>query len=132
MPQPTPLYPRTSELCRSLRWKEWAGYSAVRSYDTHPEREYHILRHACGLLDISPLFKYEVRGKESATFLSWVTTRDIHKLRPGRFAYSCLCDDDGKVIDDGTVAHLGKERYRVTSAGPIFQHLQGDRGRGRP
>ncbi|MEE8143644.1 MAG: aminomethyltransferase family protein, partial [Planctomycetota bacterium] len=124
MPQPSPLHERISALCTSLRWKEWAGYSAVRSYDTYPEREYYALRYTAGLLDISPLFKYEVRGRGAAAFLSWVATRNLHELKQNRFAYTAFCDDDGKVLDDGTVARLGENQFRVTSAGPILHHLQ--------
>ena len=89
MPLPTPFHDRTSRLCTSLFWKEWSGFYAVRSYDTCHEREYFALRHAAGLIDVSPLHKYEVRGPEAAAFLSWVTVKDIRKLRRGRMTYLC-------------------------------------------
>ncbi len=123
MPVPSPFHPRTSELCTSLLWKDWAGYYAVRSYDTSPEPEYHAIRHAAGMLDVTPLFKYEVRGRDAAEFLSWVMVRDIGKLKRGRMTYLCWCDDDGKVVDDGTVAHLGDNHYRVTAAEPALAWL---------
>jgi len=65
MPLPTPFHPRTVALCGSLFWKEWAGCHAVRSFDTSHEREYFALRHAAGLIDVSPLYKYEVRGSDA-------------------------------------------------------------------
>src|SRR5688572_23296490 len=70
MPLATPFHARTSELCTSLLYKEWAGYYAVRSYDTCHSREYFAFRHAAGLLDVSPLFKYLVRGRDAAALLS--------------------------------------------------------------
>ncbi len=121
MPEPTPFHPRTSALCRSLFWKEWAGYHAVRSFDTVIDPEYFAFRHAAGLIDVSPLFKYDVSGKDAADFLSYVMVRDIRKLQVGRVAYSCWCDDDGKAIDDGTITRLGDDLYRVTSAEPSFR-----------
>lgn len=124
MPCPTPFHPRTSELCTSYRWKEWAGYYAVCSYDVHHEPEYFAFRHAAGLIDVSPLFKYRVTGRDSAAYLSWVMVRDIGRLRRGRMTYTCLCDTQGKIIDDGTVARLADNEYRVTTGSPSLRWLQ--------
>ena len=118
MPIPTPLHSRTSKLCASMRWKDWAGYYAVCSYDSSHEPEYFALRHAAGLIDVSPLFKYEVTGPAAAAFLSRVTVKDLRRLAVGRVTYLCWCDDRGKVVDDGTVARLDEQHFRVTSAEP--------------
>jgi aminomethyltransferase len=128
MPIPTPFHPRTADLCTSLFWKDWAGCHAVRSYDTSHDREYLAIRHSAALIDVSPLFKYEVRGPQAADLLSFVTVKDVKKMRPGRVSYLCWCDDDGKVVDDGTVSCLGPQHYRVTAAEPALAWL-GDRGR---
>lgn len=120
MPEPTPFHPRTSKLCTSLLWKEWAGYHAVRSFDTVIDPEYFAFRHGAGLIDVTPLFKIEVRGPDAADFLSYVMVRDLRKLRVGRVAYSCWCDDFGKAIDDGTITRIDEDRYRVTSAEPSY------------
>ncbi len=118
MPIPSPFHTRTAALCHSMRWKDWAGYYAVCSYDSHHDGEYFAFRHAAGLIDVSPLFKYEVKGKDAARFLSRLTTRDISKLKTGRVTYLCWCDDEGKVIDDGTVSKIADGHYRVTAAEP--------------
>ena len=67
MPIPTPFHEKTKALCHSYRWKDWAGYYAVCSYDTYVEREYFALRHAAGLIDVTPLFKYEVHERLTAS-----------------------------------------------------------------
>lgn len=118
MPIPSPFHARTAALCHSMRWKDWAGYYAVCSYDSHHDGEYFAFRHSAGLIDVSPLFKYEVKGKDAAKFLSRLTSRDVTKLKTGRMTYLCWCDDDGKVIDDGTVSKLADGHYRVTAAEP--------------
>ncbi len=123
MPIPTPFHPRTAALCESLAWKEWAGYHAVRSYDVYFEREYYAFRHSAGLLDVSPLYKYEVRGRDAARFLSWLTVRDVRKLAPGRVTYLCWCDGEGKVLDDGTITCWERGNYRLTSADPSWAWL---------
>jgi aminomethyltransferase len=101
-------------------WKEWAGYYAVRSFDVHLDREYHAFRQAAGLIDVTPLYKYEVRGPDAAAFLSRIMVRDIGKLALGRMTYLCWCDHEGKVVDDGTVGHLDENHFRVTAAEPAF------------
>lgn len=118
MPVPTPFFPRTSQLCTSMFWKEWAGYYAVRSYETCHEREYFALRHAVGLIDVTPLYKYEVYGPDAGALLARVMAKDIRKLNIGQVTYCCWCDDFGKVMDDGTVARLEENYYRVTAAEP--------------
>ncbi|MCA9711410.1 MAG: aminomethyltransferase family protein, partial [Myxococcales bacterium] len=106
MPVPTPFHPRTAALCTSMSWKEWAGHYAVRSYDTSPEREYFAFRNGAGVIDVTPLYKYELRGPGAAALLSRMTVRDLRTLKVGRVTYLCWCDDDGKVVDDGTVSRL--------------------------
>ena len=123
MPIGTPFHARTSELCTSLFYKDWAGYYTVCSYDTCHEREYYALRNAAGLIDVSPLFKYEVYGKDAAKFLSRVMVKDINKLKVGRCTYLCWCDDNGKVLDDGTVSRIDDNYFRVTAAEPTFSWL---------
>jgi aminomethyltransferase len=130
MPVSSPFHQRTSELCKSLLWKDWAGYFAVRSYDTYVDREYYAIRHAAGLIDVTPLFKYDVVGPDAEGFLSRVTVRNIKKLKVGQVVYNCWCDDAGKVVDDGTVARLGEEYFRVTAADPSlswFSRFSGGR-----
>src|SRR5882672_6310292 len=120
MPIQTPFFPRTSALCHSMKWKEWAGYYAVSSYETLHEPEYYAFRNSAGLLDVSPLFKYLVKGPGAAAFLSRIMVRNISKLEVGRVSYCCWCNDDGKVIDDGTVMRRSENEFFVTSADPSY------------
>jgi aminomethyltransferase len=103
-----------------MKWKEWAGYYAVCSYDTLHEPEYYAFRNSAGLLDVSPLFKYRVKGPGAADFLSRIIVRNINKLEVGRVSYCCWCNDDGKVIDDGTVMRRSENEFFVTSADPSY------------
>jgi aminomethyltransferase len=124
MPIPSPFHERTAKLCTSYRWKDWSGYAAVCSYDTTHEREYFAFRESAGLLDVTPLWKYEVHGPDAAALLARMMVRDVAKLKIGRVGYSCWCDDFGKVIDDGTVTRLAEDYYRVTAADPTLHWLQ--------
>jgi aminomethyltransferase len=131
MPIPTPFHPRTAALCTSMFWKEWAGYHAVRSFDVSHEREYFAFRNGAGVIDVSPLYKYDVTGPDAAALLSRVTVRDIRDLKIGRVTYLCWCDDDGKIVDDGTVSRLGEQRFRLTAADPtlawLYRYARGKR-----
>ena len=120
MPIQTPFFPRTSAHCTSMKWKEWAGYYAVSSYETLHDSEYFAFRNSAGLLDVSPLYKYSVQGPDAAAFLSRIMVRDITKLEVGRVSYCCWCDDNGKVIDDGTVMRRSEDDFFVTSADPSY------------
>ncbi len=123
MPLPTPFHERTREACVTYKWKDWAGYYAPCAYGLSPEREYNAIRQGAALLDVSPLFKYDVTGSDAGAFLARVMVRDVSKLKVGRMTYLCWCDDHGHVLDDGTVAKLGDEHYRVTSAAPALHWL---------
>ena len=123
MPETTPFHPRTAELCASMAWKDWSGYHAVRRYDTLHEPEYHAVRQAAGLLDVTPLFKLDVRGPGAGDLLAWVTARDPRKLKVGRVAYCTWCDEQGRLLDDGTLTRRDDEVWRLTSADPPFAWL---------
>lgn len=120
MPVQSPFFPRTSALCHSMKWKEWAGYYAVCSFDMLHEPEYYAYRNSAGLLDVSPLFKYRVKGGDAAAFLSRIMARNISKLAVGRVSYCCWCNDEGKVIDDGTVMRRDENEFFVTAADPNY------------
>lgn len=124
MPRPTPFHARTHALCTSMLYKEWAGCYAVRRYDVYHEREYYALRHQATVMDATPLFKVEVRGRDAAEFLSYVSVRGFTKTSVGRVGYVCWVNERGQVFDDGTVARLGDEHFRLTSAEPAMHWLQ--------
>jgi aminomethyltransferase len=119
----TPLHERTSALCRSSNWRRWAGFLAAGSYDLYHDREYWAIRNAAGLIDVSPLYKYMIRGPDAVQFLDRLVTRNVRKCRVGRVMYTPWCDGDGKVIDDGTLARLDENVFRLTSADPSLLWL---------
>jgi aminomethyltransferase len=123
MPWGTPFHSRTAALCHSMSWREWAGYYAVSTYEVHHEREYSAIRNAAGLIDISPLFKYRVTGRDATRLVDRIVTRDMTKVQVGQVVYTHWCDGEGKVIDDGTVSRLDEQVYRWTAAEPNLRWL---------
>ncbi len=119
----TPFYERISRLCLSQNWRRWAGYLVAGSYDLTLDREYWAIRNAAALIDVTPLIKYLIKGKDAAALLHRVTTRDIYKMKVGQVYYTGWCDDDGKMIDDGTVSRLADSTFRLTAAEPNLRWL---------
>jgi aminomethyltransferase len=119
----TPFHARTAPLNESQAWRRWAGYVVASQYELLHDREYHSIRNSAALFDISPLYKYIVRGKDAARLLDRVVTRDIGGSKVGQVMYTPWCDAEGKVIDDGTISRLGETVFRMTSADPNLRWL---------
>jgi aminomethyltransferase len=122
---PTPFHSRTKLLCESQEWRNWSGYMAAVCYEPSHTYEYYAIRNSAALIDVSPLFKYEISGPQALAHVNRIMTRDVSRCAEGQIMYSPWCDDKGKVIDDGVIARLGEDHFRVTSADPNltwFQH----------
>ncbi len=118
MPIPTPFHSRTAPLCQSHEWRNWSGYLAAGVYEINHDREYYAIRNAAALIDVSPLYKYEVTGPDALRLVNRVMTRDVRRCAVGQVMYTPWCDEAGKIIDDGTVSRLAEDRFRITAADP--------------
>jgi glycine cleavage system T protein (aminomethyltransferase) len=119
----TAFHPRTAPDNRKMQWREWSGYFAASVYADFQDIEYNAIREQAALIDVSPLYKYEVRGRDAERLVDRVITRDATKLREGAVYYSPWCDEDGKVVDDGTIHRLAGDRFRWTAADPQYRWL---------
>ena len=108
----TPFQPRIDALMKRNDWYDWAGYRAPNSL-WDEELEYFAIRSQAALFDISPMVKYRIEGPDAEAFLNRVTLRDVSKLKPGRVHYTAWCDDEGHVLDDGTLFRLAENRFRL-------------------
>jgi aminomethyltransferase len=124
VPVGTAFHERTLALCESLNYREWSGYYTVSVYEMHHEHEYNAIRNSSALIDISPLYKYKVMGKDATKFVNRVISRDINKVAIDQVIYCCWCDPEGKVIDDGTITRLAENEYRWTAADPSLRWFQ--------
>lgn len=119
----TPFHERTSKLSLPQNWRRWAGYIVAGSYDLVLDREYWAIRDAAALIDITPLMKYIIEGPDAAKLLHRMTPRDVLKMAVGQVFYTGWCDDDGKMLDDGTISRLSDTKFRLTSAEPSLRWL---------
>ncbi len=124
MPVGTPFHSRTSALCLSQNWRNWSGYFVASSYEVVHDYEYHAIRNSAGLIDVSPLYKYDIKGCDALKLVNRVITRDAAKCAVGQALYTCLCEDDGAVIQDGTVFRLAENHFRFHLADPSLRWLK--------
>jgi aminomethyltransferase len=120
----TAFHPRTAPLNRKMVWREWAGYFAAGVYADAHDIEYNAVREAAAVFDVSPLFKYTVRGPDAVRLINRVIPRDATKIREDAVVYASWCDEDGKVIDDGTIARIGESEFRWTAADPCLRWFE--------
>ncbi|MFZ1815885.1 MAG: aminomethyltransferase family protein [Rhizobiaceae bacterium] len=110
----TPFHERIEALMQVAGWYDWAGYVSPAVIDDE-ELEYFAIRNSAALFDISPMVKYRIEGRDAEIFCNRLTVRDVRKLKPGRVQYTAWCDDDGYVLDDGTLFRLTPTRFRLCS-----------------
>ena len=119
---PGPFHRKLEEQNRAFGWYDWAGYAAPTVLDS-VEFEYFALRNQASLFDISPMKKYRLTGPDVAAMLNRLVTRDIARIREGRVGYALWCDEEGMVIDDGTLFHLGDNDWRLCCQEPMLTWL---------
>jgi aminomethyltransferase len=118
--QHSPFHPRVEALSQVKSYSSWNGYQTARIYDALAA-EYFAIRSSCSVMDLTPMEKYRITGPDAMAFLNRLVVRDISGIKPGRVTYVAWCNDEGKVLDDGTVFHLQPGVYRLCS-----QHHQLD------
>jgi aminomethyltransferase len=118
--QHSPFHDPIAALSKAENWTSWNGYKVASVVDKL-STEYFAVRSGCAVMDLTPMEKYRITGRDARDYLDRLVTRDISKLKPGRVTYVVWCNDDGKVIDDGTLFQLGVNDYRLCS-----QHHQYD------
>jgi aminomethyltransferase len=110
----TPFHERSSALNKLNVWHRWKDYTVADAY-FNTALEYSAIRNACAVFDLTPMTKHLITGPDAFAFLDRLVTRDVSKIKPQRVGYAVWCDDNGKVIDDGTIFHLKPGVYRLCS-----------------
>jgi aminomethyltransferase len=108
----TPFHPRTAAANRMNAWGAWGGYTTTLVYDDEA-MEYTAIRNTASVYDLCPMVKYRVTGPDAADYLNRLTVRNAAKLSVGGVQYTIWCDDQGKLVDDGTLFRLGAQDYRI-------------------
>jgi aminomethyltransferase len=112
-------------------WTDWEGWAWAADFGD-AVAEHVATRTACNLWDESPLRKWNLEGPDALALADSLFTNDMAGLEIGQVRYGAICDDQGKMIMDGTVFHLGDEHcLSVTSYDSDldwFKQVASDRG----
>ena len=76
----TPFHERTYEACYNNDWYRWAGYKIAREY-SNTELEYTAMRNTAGVLDITPMHKYDIKGADAIKFVDKLVTRNVTEIK---------------------------------------------------
>ncbi|MDX1737210.1 MAG: aminomethyltransferase family protein [Alphaproteobacteria bacterium] len=110
--RPTAFYPRLKELSQTGEWVHWAGYKSPMTLES-VELEYFAIRSNATVFDISPMCKYRITGPDAAEYMNRLVTRDVRKIKNNRVAYTVWCNDEGFILDDGTIFRFGENDFRL-------------------
>jgi len=110
--QRTPMHER--HMRSGAVWMDAGAWRRPRAYGD-PAEECRAVRERVGIIDVSTLGKLDLQGRDAGRLLDKVYTHRFAALPVGRVRYALACDDSGIVLDDGTVARLGPERFFVTT-----------------
>ncbi|MGK7754874.1 MULTISPECIES: aminomethyltransferase family protein [unclassified Roseovarius] len=119
---PGPFHDRLDALSHARGWMDWAGYMSPTVLDT-AEFEYFAIRNQATLFDISPMHKYRVTGPEAPAMINRVVTRDVRRIGEGRVGYALWCDEEGMLIDDGTLFRISDTEFRLCCQERMFGWL---------
>jgi len=108
----TSLYPQHVELGAKI--VPFAGWEMPVTYEGIRE-EHSAVRTHVGMFDVSHMGEVEVEGPGALAFLQLMLSNDVARIEVGGAQYSCLCQEDGGVIDDLFVYRLGGDRYLVVT-----------------
>jgi aminomethyltransferase len=94
----------------------FAGWEMPVQYDGIKEEHLRV-RSDCGIFDVSHMGEIATEGPQAAELLQRLLSNDISKVQVGGAQYSCLCNEDGGVLDDLFTYRLADEQYlTVTNA----------------
>ncbi|MDQ3895365.1 MAG: (2Fe-2S)-binding protein [Actinomycetota bacterium] len=108
----TAIHHRHKDLGATMMWT--GAWRRPHSYGD-PTRESQAVHEAVGVIDVSTLGKLLVTGPDAVPFLERLYPNRFGDMTPGRIRYGVLGTDAGRIMDDGTIARLGDERFYVTT-----------------
>ncbi len=93
---------------------DFAGWEMPVTYEGILEEHSAVRTHA-GMFDVSHMGEVEVEGHGALAFLQRVLSNDVAAIPVGGAQYSCLCSEEGGVLDDLFAYRLGGDRYLLVT-----------------
>ena len=92
------------------RMGDFAGWE-LPIWFTSILEEHKAVRSWAGMFDVSDMGRIWVSGKKASQFLDKVLTRSVRRLEIGSSQLCLLCLEDGGILDDLWVYHVGVDEY---------------------
>ncbi len=112
-------------------WTDWEGWAWAADFGD-AIAEHKATRTACNVWDEAPLRKWDMRGTGALALADALFTNDMAALELGQVRYGAICDEDGKMIMDGTIFHVANDHcFSITSYDSDlawFRTVASDRG----
>src|SRR5579871_5685085 len=89
-------------------WTDWEGWAWAADFGD-PVAEHVATRTASNMWDESPLRKWDITGPDALALCDALFTNDMSSLAVGQVRYGAICDEQGKMIMDGTVFRLADD-----------------------
>ena len=119
---PTPFFEKLDALSLVKNWHEWNGYLVADVLEA-VGKEYFAIRNQATLFDVSPMCKYRIKGPDALRVMNRLVIRDVAKIRTGRVGYAMWCDEEGMVIDDGTIFRFADDNFMLLCQEHMFTWL---------
>lgn len=94
---------------------EWEGWFWTTHFGD-AVGEHQAVRQNVGVWDESPLRKWDFRGRDALRAADRIFTNDMLGLKIGQVRYAPFCDEDGKMVGDGTVLKFSDDHALVITA----------------
>ncbi len=95
---------------------DFAGFEMPIQYEG-VNTEHETVRNDVGVFDVSHMGNFFVEGKDSLSFLQFITSNDVSKLSIGKIQYSCFPNEKGGIVDDLLVYQLDENKYMLVVNG---------------
>jgi aminomethyltransferase len=107
--------------CEFMDWEGWYWPSTFGD----PVAEHRAVRENVGVWDESPLRKWDFRGPEALAAADRIFTNDLAGLEIGQIRYAPFCDEQGKMVGDGTVFRFaGDHAWVITALDSDLDHFR--------
>ena len=118
----SPFHALYEELYPAVEWEDWGGYDSA-SLMGDADEEITTIRTGTVAFDMSPVVKYRIKGPDAERFMNLLTTRQMG-IKPGRVRYTCWCNENGKLIDDGTAFRIAEDEYLLCPGDRHPEHFK--------
>ena len=94
---------------------DFAGWEMPINYGSQIN-EHNSVRADVGIFDVSHMAVFDLYGSNQTEFLEYLIPNDVNKILDSKRAlYSPLLNENGGILDDLIVYHLGGNNFRIIS-----------------